>query len=117
MDIYIPCENEKNWNSKYLIYPREHEIKRWMLSTLNHLLRDEYYETIFKFRDKDDSETPHDIGGKHNKFDWQVLRRMALQYREDPFNFYHLLVKEGINLHRKQKHHIIWNDPNFKSEN
>lgn len=117
MDIYIPNEDEKNWNSKYLINPREHEIERWMLSTLNHSLRYEYYETIFKFRDENDSETPHDMGGKYNKFDWQVLRRMAMQYREDPFGFYHLLVKEGINLHRKQKHHDSWNNNRPRFEN
>jgi hypothetical protein len=88
--------------------PTRDEVQRWLIETLRHSFRVEYYLSqlgIFNH----DPERPHDVNGLHNKFEWEIIKGIALQYREgiDCEAF----IKPAVELHRTQYHHRMWNNP------
>ena len=87
--------------------PTEDEIGEFMLSMLQHSCHVEYFLREFGLK-TDDPERPHDLAGAGNKFEWDVMRGLALQYRKPEVDFgQHILP--SLNIHRGQYHHRKWN--------
>ncbi|MBN2454381.1 hypothetical protein JXB11_02440 [Candidatus Woesearchaeota archaeon] len=88
--------------------PTEGEIQRWMLDTLKHSFRVEYFMKRL-FVGNNHAERPHDIAGKGNKYEWDVIKGLALQYRNDesltPY------INASMEIHRQQRHHRLCNEP------
>lgn len=87
------------------------EVRRWLVSTLKHSFSVEYY--LYKLGiGENDTERPHDIIGVGNKFEWEVIKGFALQYR--PFVDFDKYILPSLMRHRQQYHHRMWNnhDPN-----
>jgi len=94
------------------ILPNNNEVKRWMKEVVKHSNHVEYYLEKLGLGEKD-LERPHDLFGKYNKLDWEVLRGLALTYRKNiDFERY---ILPSIELHRKQYHHRMWNNLNSKA--
>ncbi|MBI5065368.1 hypothetical protein HZA97_03955 [Candidatus Woesearchaeota archaeon] len=89
--------------------PTQDEIQKWMRDTLRHVCHVEYFLNQFN-RGKEDPERPHDSVGINNKFEWEVMKRFALQYRMD--EALKPLILEAREMHRQQYHHKMWNDYN-----
>ena len=99
------------------ITPTDPEVKRWLTETLQHSYRVEYFLHLFKIGDND-PQRPHDIIGLGNKFSWEVIKGLALQYRINSFSesYAQKMKKEHIHpavkFHRRhQYHHQMWNGP------
>jgi len=90
--------------------PTDEEVKRWLVSTLQHSCHVEYFLDRLKLGDED-PERPHDLVGPGNKYEWKVIEGFALQYR-DPKPDFKTYILPVLNLHRQQYHHRKWNDPN-----
>ncbi|MFA6594297.1 MAG: hypothetical protein WCT16_03505 [Candidatus Buchananbacteria bacterium] len=102
-------ERERIMSAENLLPTRE-EIIKWLLSTIQHSCHVEYFLeklTLGNF----DPERPHDLTGVGNKFDWDIIKCFALQYRNPKVDFTTYILP-ALNLHRKQYHHRKWNDPN-----
>lgn len=91
------------------LIPTNEEVKRWLISTLQHSCGVEYYLEKLTLG-KDDPERPHDLVGPNNKFEWKVILGMALVYRRPKVDFEKYILP-AISLHRQQYHHRMWNDP------
>jgi len=91
-----------------LLHPSDEEVAQKMLDILRHSFHVEYYLHALNVESPDDNERPHDIVGQYSKFDMPVLERLALEYRvhTQKVNAFFL---EGVNLHRQQYHHRMWN--------
>lgn len=103
----------------YRWHPSEKEIKRWLLDVCTHSLAVEYFCERFQVG-AGDPQRPHDIIGKGNKFSWEVIKGLALQYRHPAMktssNFFRHHVQPALDLHRNyQYHHQMWNQPNPKA--
>jgi|TARA_B100002003_G_C13939855_1_gene456146 hypothetical protein len=96
------------------LIPTNEEINKWLLSTLRHSCHVEYFLNKLDLGHSD-PERPHDLVGPGNKFEWDVIKGMALLYR-DPNPDFKTYILPSINLHRQQYHHIKWNDPNPNDE-
>src|SRR3989344_2426158 len=94
-----------------LLRPTNEEIDRKMLDDLRHSLEVEYYAAALGIESPDDNERPHDLEGRHSKYDLPVLERLALEQRTQTREV-NALVLEGINMHRGQYHHRMWNSDN-----
>ncbi len=92
-----------------MIEPTQEEIQKWMLNTLRHVCHVEYFLNQLN-KGNDDPERPHDSVGINNKFDWEVMKRFALQYRND-LQLNHLVL-EAREIHREQYHHRMWHKHN-----
>lgn len=96
---------------KKLILPNNNEVVRWMKEVVKHSNHVEYY--LFKLGlGQNDSDRPHDLIGKYNKFDWEVLRGLALVYRKGDNLDFDKYILPSIELHRNQYHHQMWNYDN-----
>jgi len=91
------------------INPTKKEVKDWLLSTLRHSIHVEYFLDRLGLGAKD-PERPHDLIGPGNKFDWEVVKGMALLYRQPKVDF-KTYILPAITIHRQQYHHRKWNDP------
>lgn len=90
------------------IKPMTKEIQFAAIFTINHSLFVESTLSELKIRGHD-PEGPHDVGGEHGKMSWEVLRGLSLQWRyNDPLAM--MIMKQGIELHRLQYHHLVWHD-------
>ena len=89
------------------LVPTDEEVGKYMLAYLQHSCNVEYFLRSFELG-KDDPERPHDLVGVHNKFEWNVLKGFAVQYREPPVDFMKY-VFPSLELHRMQYHHKKWN--------
>ena len=103
-----------------ILRPTNESVARFMLETLEHSIRVEYYLARLKIG-KFDIQRPHDIYGFGNKFEWEegseVLPGFASQY--DKLNFFIKLfrVHRSIDTHRRyQRHHQVWNKGHKKKE-
>lgn len=91
------------------LIPTESEIRKWLLSTLQHVCHVEYF--LGKLRiGHDDPERPHDLIGPGNKYEWEVIKGLALQYRE-PGPDFETYILPSLEIHRQQYHHRKWNNP------
>ncbi len=91
--------------------PTRHEIEAWLLGTIRHVQHIEYFLERLQ-TGKEDPQRPHDIIGHGNKFEWEVIRGFALQYRDRSSEFFDRYVAPSLERHRCQYHHKKWNNPN-----
>jgi len=96
------------------LIPTNNEITAWLVSTLKHACHVEYFLGKLNLGQKE-MERPHDLVGPGNKFEWGVVKGMALLYR-DPKPDFKIYVLPSIVLHRQQYHHRMWNDPDPTNE-
>tara|TARA_Y100000034_G_scaffold5829_1_gene6455 strand:- start:2562 stop:3197 length:636 start_codon:yes stop_codon:yes gene_type:complete len=95
---------------KRKILPTEDEVKKWLVSTLQHSCHVEYFLAKLHLG-YSDPERPHDLEGIGNKFEWDVIKGFSLQYRK-PREYYKKLMIPSLKLHTQQYHHRKWNKPN-----
>ncbi len=91
--------------------PTSAEIETWLLGTIRHVQHIEYFLERLQIG-KEDPQRPHDIIGYGNKFEWEVIRGFALQYRNRSPEFFNRYVTPSLERHRCQYHHQKWNNPN-----
>ena len=94
--------------------PRNEEIKNWLVGTIKHVQHVEYYFEQLQFG-KEDPQRPHDIIGTGNKFEWEVIKGFAVQYRDRSQKHFDQYVLPSLERHRCQYHHVRWNNPNPNS--
>jgi len=92
------------------LVPTEGNVRAWMTSVLQHSCHVEYFLGRLDI-DNDDPQRPHDLVGPGNKYEWDVLSGLALQY-QDPTPDFETYILPALNLHRQQFHHQKWNEPN-----
>jgi len=97
-----------------ILVPTADEVHQWLLDTVKHALHIEYFLHQLGLGDKD-PERPHDIVGKGNKFEWEVIKGFALQYRQPKVNF-QIHIMPALERHRIQYHHQKWNNPDPNDE-
>ena len=85
------------------IRPTKEEVAKWMLSTLKHSNHVEYFLGKLGLGIRD-PERPHDIVGSGSKYSLDVVRGLALQYREPKVDF-KTCIAPSIEIHRHQYHH------------
>jgi len=98
---------------------RQEEIQSFLVDTLRHCIRVEYYSGIMNLKVYDKHERPHDIVGIRNKFDPFVAQRLALIYRKDFVENragYMPIITGGVNAHRRQWHHRILKNLDIEEE-
>jgi hypothetical protein len=91
--------------------PTRHEIEAWLIGTIKHVQHIEHFLERLQIG-KEDPQRPHDIIGHGNKFEWEVIRGFALQYRDRSPEFFDRYVAPSLERHRCQYHHQKWNNPN-----
>lgn len=100
------------------IKPSENEVKSWLLSTLRHSCLIEFYLHELEVG-KNDTQRPHDIVGKYNKFSWPIIRGLALEYKEGASDreqqYIDATLTKSIRLHEQQYHHRMWLGPDKNS--
>jgi len=94
--------------------PTVDEVEKCLLSTVKHVLNVEYFLKELEIG-REDPERPHDIVGSGNKFEWRVIRGLAIQGREFTPAYFDTHIFPSINIHRLQYHHRKWNMPNPNS--
>lgn len=95
--------------------PTTEEVAAWLLTSLRHSCQVEYYLYLLDLG-HNDPQRPHDIMGDGNKFSWQVIKGLAMQYRNISEEFFNEYVLPSIEIHRKgQYHHKMWNGMNHKA--
>jgi len=93
------------------LYPTPLEVEKWLIMTLRHSSHVEYFLGNLGFGARD-PQRPHDLTGPGNKYQWDVLRGLALQFRSPEVDF-NEHIAPSRELHRKgQYHHIKWNGDN-----
>lgn len=93
------------------LIPDTDEVRQWLLDTVRHSYQVEYYLHNLGIN-CEDPQRPHDIIGPGNKFEWEVMKGLALQNRSDDPEFFETYVRPCIEMHRQQYHHQAWNFPN-----
>jgi hypothetical protein len=89
--------------------PTEKAVIKHLLSTLKHSIGIEYFLPRLGIGDGD-LQRPHDIIGEGNKFEWDVIQGLSLQYMENPKQ-YEMFIMAAREIHRLQYHHKQWNGP------
>ncbi len=89
--------------------PTSKEIKTYLLETIRHVMNIEFFLHQLRIG-YEDPERPHDIVGPGNKFEWDVMKGFATQYRSPKPDF-NLYMLPSLILHREQYHHRMWNTP------
>ena len=86
------------------------------------------YEPYRQALEDPDPDIPHDIVGKHNKYEPIVAVRLALEYvndrdivsqkssqeQEEWKKRKIFLIQEGVGIHRQQYHHLMWANSSIK---
>src|SRR3989344_1410181 len=96
--------------------PTQQEIRSWLLGTIKHVQHIEYYLEQLQIG-KEDPQRPHDIIGAGNKFEWEVIKGFAIQYRDRTQEFFNKHVTPSLERHRCQYHHQKWNNPDQTASN
>ncbi|MBN2880776.1 hypothetical protein JXM83_01870 [Candidatus Woesearchaeota archaeon] len=91
--------------------PSEAEILDWLVQTTKHSMHVEYFLEKFDVNPVVDLERPHDTVGPYNKFEWPVIKGLALKDRSVENFFFH--IEPSLKLHRKQLHHRMWNGEHY----
>jgi hypothetical protein len=97
---------------KHILEPRVEEVRQWLLDTTRHVFHIEYFLHNLGLGDND-PQRPHDIIGDGNKFEWEVIKGFALQYR-NPKPDFQTYIMPALERHRVQYHHQKWNNPDSK---
>lgn len=90
--------------------PNTEEVRKWLVSTLQHSCHVEYFLWRMGIGGEYDDQRPHDLVGPGNKFEWDVIKGFALDYREPKVDF-KTYISPALDLHRQQYHHQKWNNP------
>lgn len=78
-----------------------------MLFAIRHSITVEYVlERLGHF----DPESPHDLSGEGNKFEWEVMAPLAAAQNK-PDSYWFPYVADAIDRHRAQVHHYAWRNP------
>jgi len=93
-----------------ILLPSEHEISKYLLDTLRHVFHVEYFISHLRMGNSP-IQRPHDIVGEGNKFEWNVIKGLSLQYHTPRVDFATYILP-ALNLHRLQHHHLMWNESN-----
>ena len=91
------------------LIPTEAEVRKWLISSLTHSMHVEYFLLNLGLGERD-PERPHDLVGPGNKYEWDVIKGFALQYRLPKIDF-KTHIMPSLAIHRQQYHHRMWNDP------
>tara|TARA_Y100000310_G_scaffold301155_1_gene337371 strand:+ start:2864 stop:3490 length:627 start_codon:yes stop_codon:yes gene_type:complete len=94
--------------------PTREEVYSWLLGTVRHVQHIEYHLERLQIGNED-PERPHDIIGPGNKFEWDVIKGFAIQYRNRSQEFFDTYVEPSRICHHAQYHHGMWNYPNPKA--
>ena len=87
------------------LMPTAEEVQRWVLSVTVHALHIEYFLQELQVG-RDDPQRPHDLIGIGNKFEWEVMKGFALQWRDDGSDkFFRQYIAPALKRHRVQYHH------------
>lgn len=97
------------------LIPTEREVRMWLLAAIKHASHMEYFLDHLRLGNND-PERPHDLVGNGNKFEWDVIRGFALQYRDPKVDFKQHIMP-SLELHRQQYHHRMWNEPDTNNKN
>ncbi len=93
------------------VLPVCREVEHWLLETFRHSILVEFFLPRIG-AGTEDPERPHDLVGPANKFTWDVIKGMALQFREMP-GLFEPYIRPAILTHQRgQYHHQQWNEPN-----
>jgi len=96
------------------LLPTKYECLRYVLETALHSCRYHYYlERLGLPPVGPKSELPHDIAGIGNKFEWEVMRGLALNGTSSDIL---RAVAPSREFHRQQYHHRIWNGEEMHPE-
>jgi len=90
------------------VLPNETEIIKWILHTATHAYHIEFFLQRLQVG-TEDPDRPHDIIHQGSKFDWEVVKGFALQFRKDGNNTYKAEILASRTYHRQQYHHQKWN--------
>lgn len=85
----------------------EEQIRRWMLNTIRHSITVEH---ILQELDAYDPQSPHDLEGLGNKFEWQIMAPLAAA-ESIAESYANPAVSRAIHMHRTQVHHQAWHNP------
>ena len=96
---------------RYLL-PSEPELSEFLLATLRHCCHVEYYLAKIGFNSRS-VDRPHDIAGPGNKYEWEVCRGLALEFR-NPSPDFEAQIRPCLERHRLQRHHRMLN-PSYSS--
>ena len=90
------------------------EVEDYGVTNIRHSSRVETIVKALDIKSPGDRERPHDIQGRHSKFDPYIFIRMALEWRAAAAtNPQHAArYMEGVIAHRDQYHHRVLNDKN-----
>jgi hypothetical protein len=81
------------------------QLASYIFDTGNHSLRVEHYAEMMHLKPVYDDQSPHDCGGKCHKFEWPVMRGLAIPANAEESTE---VMSSKILHNRYQKHHIIW---------
>ncbi|HLC73547.1 MAG TPA: hypothetical protein VJH20_02840 [Candidatus Nanoarchaeia archaeon] len=112
MNATIRCETRATCKAMAVEVPTIGEIRQWIIGTVRHVQHIEYYLERLQLG-KEDPQRPHDIIGYGNKLEWEVIRGLAVQYRDRSPEFFYSHVEPSLERHRCQYHHLQWNAPNY----
>jgi hypothetical protein len=90
-----------------VVVPTLEEVLKFTLAMLKHSCAVEYYSAQLGIKAQE-IERPHDIAGKNNKFEPEIMKRLALEYHTPAVNCSDY-IPSALRLHRQQYHHQIWN--------
>lgn len=96
---------------------REYAGNVWKHSKSVDYYLDELVISIKKFKKQHEIETPHDLAGKGNKLEWDVMKGFLYTEKDkndDPEK--KKIFKKSLKRHRIQMHHKMGNNPNPPNE-
>jgi len=96
--------------------PLQCEIDQWLLSTVQHVFHIEYFLQRLQIGNNT-PQRPHDIMGIGNKFEWDIIKGLSLQYAHNGEEIYKDDIWKSIALHQQQYHHQMWDKLNPKATN
>ncbi len=101
--------SEPNTNQSELYLPTQLEVFDFLLSTLRHSTNFHYFAAPYCIGHFD-PEIPHDLVGPGNKYEWDVIKGLALMFREGSSESpIQELIYASRERHRKQYHHVKGN--------
>lgn len=109
--VYSDIKEYRQTHLTELVVPTGREVNCFLLETERHSINVEYF--IYKLGIEGfvkDPDRPHDISGKGNKYEWDVLKGLALFYREMKVD--RKYIQPSIIRHDSfQYHHKIFGSP------
>ncbi|GEM_PF-2976477 len=89
---------------------KEEEVIKYAGNAWQHSKSVHFYLDKLGISIDEESETPHDLAGKGNKLEWEVMHGLAYTEKDTPEK--NRIFEEALERHRTQIHHRMWNNPN-----